>query len=50
MVKVKNNVVTSNGIQVSKAFVSKKNGDVYIDLPSQGSRDKLLPLFNEVDI
>ena len=48
MVKVKN-IVTSNGIQVSKASVSKKNGNVYIDLPSQESRDKLLPLL-KVDI
>ena len=49
MGKVKN-IVTSNGIQVSKATVSKKNGDVYIDLPSDESRDQLLPLLSEADI
>ena len=37
-------LVTSNGIQVSKASVSRKNGDMYIDLPSEESRDKLTPL------
>ena len=43
-------VVTSHGIQVTKASVSKKSGDMYIDLPSIDSRDKLLPLLNEASI
>jgi uncharacterized protein (DUF4415 family) len=49
MKKVKD-IVTSNGIQVNKASVSKKNGDVYIDLPSDESREQLLPLLNEAAI
>lgn len=49
MVKVKN-IVTSNGIQVSKASVNKKNGDLYIDLPSDKSKDQLLPLLNDANI
>ena len=43
MSKVKE-VVTKNGIQVTKTSVSRRNGDVYIDLPSNENRDKLIPL------
>ena len=43
-------VVMSHGIQVTKASVNKKSGDMYIDLPSKDSRDKLLPLLNETSI
>ena len=43
-------VVTSHGIQVTRASVSKKSGDMYIDLPSTESRDKLIPLLNEASI
>ena len=46
MTKVKE-VVTKNGIQVSKTSVSKRNGDVYIDLPSDANRDKLIPLLRD---
>ena len=49
MSKVKE-IVTSHGIQVTKATVSKKNGDVYIDCPTNESRDKLLPLLNDAEI
>ena len=49
MTKVKQ-IVTTNGIQVNKASISKKNGDVYIDLPSDESRAQLLPLLNDADI
>ena len=37
------NIVRQNGIQVSKASVNQKNGDVYVDLPSKEQRDKLVP-------
>ena len=40
-------VVTSNGIQISKASVNSKNGDVYVDFPSNEQRDKLVPLLND---
>ena len=43
-------LVTSNGVQVSKASVSKMSGDMYIDRPSEDSRDKLIPLLNEASI
>ena len=43
--KVKS-LVTSNGIQVSKTTVNQKNGDVYVELPSDEERDKLIPLLN----
>ena len=43
--KVKD-VVRQNGIQVSKASGNPKNGDVYVDLPSNDQRDKLVPLLN----
>lgn len=36
--------VTSNGIQIVKTSVNRKNGDVYVDFPSNEQRDKLLPL------
>ena len=38
--KVKD-IITENGIQVSKASVNKNNGDLYLDLPSDESRNKL---------
>ena len=44
--KVKN-IITSNGIQVNKASVNKSNGDLYVDFPSNESKDKLLPLLTE---
>ena len=47
MYKVKK-VITNNGIQVTKTSISKKNGDVYIDLPSNENREKLVPLLREV--
>ena len=47
MTKVKE-IVTSNGIKVMKASVNKRNGDVYVDFPSNAERDKLLPLLNDV--
>lgn len=37
-------VVTNNGIQVSKTSVNSKNGDVYVDLPTDEQRNKLVPL------
>ena len=43
-------VVVSHGVQVMKASVNKKNGDLYIDLPNKESRDKLIPILNEADI
>ena len=46
MSKVKK-VITTNGIQVTKTSISKKNGDVYIDLPSNENREKLVPLLRE---
>ena len=48
--EVVKDIVTTHGIQVNKASVSKKNGDVYIDLPSNEGREKLLPLLHEADI
>ena len=43
MTKVRE-AVTSKGIQVTKASVNRKTGDVYMDLPSNEQRDMLLPL------
>ena len=40
-------IITTNGIQVSKASVNKKNGDLYVDLPSNENRDKLVNLLSE---
>ena len=39
--------VTKNGIQIIKASVNQKNGDVFVDFPSIEQRDKLVPLLNE---
>ena len=44
--KIKN-IVTANGIKVSKASVNKKNNDMYVDLPSEEQRQKLIPLLSE---
>ena len=44
--KVKD-VITENGIQVTKANVNRNNGDLYVELPSEENREKLLPLLNE---
>ena len=41
-------VVTSNGIRVSKATVNEKNGDVYVELPSDEEREKLIPLLGSL--
>ena len=46
MTRVKE-VVTSNGVQVSKASVNHKTGDLYVDLPSTEEREKLVPLLRE---
>ena len=43
--KVKN-IITTNGIKVSKASVNKKNNDFYVDLPSDEQREKLIPLLS----
>ena len=40
-------VVTSNGVQVSKVSVNHKTGDLYVDLPSTEEREKLVPLLRE---
>ena len=40
-------IITSHGIQVTKASVNRRNGNVYIDLPSNENRDKLVPLLTE---
>ena len=37
-------VVTQHGLQVSKVSVNQKNGDLYVDFPSDEQRDKLVPL------
>ena len=49
MKKVKE-VVTTNGIQITRTSVNGKNGDVYVDLPTPDQRDKLLPLLKEGDV
>ena len=42
-------VVTRNGVQISKTSVNRKNGDVYVDFPSNEQRDILVPLLtNEI--
>ena len=43
-------VVTTNGVQINKASVNKNNGDVYIDLPSEENKDKLIPLLHDAEI
>ena len=35
-------VITSNGIQITKASVNQKNGDLYVQLPTDEHRDKLV--------
>jgi len=40
------NIITANGIQVVKASVNK-TGDMYVDLPTDENRDKLIPLLSE---
>ena len=37
-------VVTQHGLQVSKVSVNQKNGDLYVDFPSDEQCDKLVPL------
>ena len=37
-------VVTSNSIQISKTSINQKNGDMYVELPSDEQREKLIPL------
>ena len=39
-------IVITNSIQVSKAIVDKKTGDVYVDLPNKDEGDKLVPLLD----
>ena len=43
-------VIANNGIQITKTTVSKANGDVYLDLPSNETRDNLIPLLDQADI
>ena len=42
-------VVVKNGVQVNKVSVNKKNGDLYVDFPSDEQRDKLIPLLADED-
>ena len=44
--KVKN-IITTNGIKVNKASVNKKNNDLYVELPSDEQREKLIPILTE---
>ena len=44
--KVKD-LVASNGIQVSKASLNNRNGDMYIDCPTNENREKVIDLINE---
>lgn len=41
------NIVTTHGIKVTKASVNKNNNDLYVDLPSDEQRQKLIPLLSE---
>lgn len=43
-------IVATNGVQVTKASINKRNGDLYIDLPTKENRDKLVPLLDQADI
>ena len=45
MNKVKE-IAANNSIQVSKAVV-KENGDVYVNLPTEENREKLVPLLGD---
>ena len=40
-------LVTVHGIQVSKATVNSKSGDIYVDFPSEENRSKFIPLLSE---
>ena len=40
-------IATTNSIQVRKT-ISKPNGDLYVELPNQEIRGKLLPMLNDV--
>ena len=42
-------VVTSNGIQIKRASVDQKTKNIYVELPSEECREKLLPLLNETN-
>ena len=46
-VKKVKDIIVANGIQVSKASINQKTGDLFVDLPSEGNKDKLVPLINE---
>ena len=46
-VKKVKDIIIANGIQVSKANINQKTGDLFVDLPSEGNKDKLVPLINE---
>ena len=43
-VENKNKIIIANGIQVSKANINQKIGDLFVDLPSECNKDKLVPL------
>ena len=43
-VKKVKEVVVKNGVQVNKVSINKKNGDLYVDFPSDEQRNKLIPL------
>ena len=44
--KVKS-IITDHGIQVTKANVNRKNGDLHVELPSKENQEELLPLLTE---
>ena len=46
-VKKVKDIIVANGIQVSKASINQKTGDLFVDLPSEDNKDKLVPLINE---
>ena len=46
MDKVKQ-IVTSHGIQVTRATVNDKSGDIYVDFPSEENRNKFIPLLSD---
>ena len=40
-------IITTHGVQVTKASVDKKSGDLYVNFPSEENREKLFPLSEE---
>ena len=45
--KKMNDIVTKNGVQVTRFSVDKKTNDLYVDLPTEANKNKLLPLLND---